>query len=94
MADNRVTPGVYRHFKEGRLYRVTAIADYTGAKGLLEGEKLVVYIALYNNPHGNHEMVRPVSEWVQSVETTLEQRLRLGGDPVKPMRPRYERISD
>jgi len=35
---------------------------------------------------------RPLSEWDESVETTIEQRTVLGGDIHTPYRPRYSRI--
>lgn len=98
----KVTHGVFRHYK-GNLYRVLAVADYTGerrlqqhslATGFPEGEKLVVYIGLYDNPHGNRVCTRPVHEWVELVETTPEQRALCGGDQHKPYRPRYGRVGD
>ena len=82
-----VAPGqTYRHFKKGDLYKVLAVADYTGAhdfkhewevkdgadtlgiRGLPEGEKMVTYVGLYDNPHGNRPCVRPLSEWVEDVD--------------------------
>lgn len=67
---------VYRHFK-GNLYLVLAVADYTGERsddggknfpsGFVEGTRLVVYVGLYDNPHGNRPCVRPEWEWFQQV---------------------------
>lgn len=71
----KVTAGEYRHYK-GNHYRVLDIADYTGEntghgrndpRGFPEGELLVVYIGLYDNPHGNRVCTRPVSEWSQNL---------------------------
>lgn len=67
---------IWRHQKTGNLYYVIAVADYTGAfemgtlgqtEGFPEGEKLVVYVGLYDNPHGNRPCVRTVNEWVEEV---------------------------
>lgn len=96
-----VAGSVYRHYK-GNLYHGLAVADYTGerrlhkdglASGFPEGEKLVVYLGLYDNPHGNRVCTRPLSEWGEPVETTPEQRLLLGGDSHAPYRPRYTKIA-
>ena len=75
----RITPGVWRHYKGNLYRVLFGGADYTGEftegewierdgqrnadRGFPEGEKLVVYIGLYDNPHGNRECVRPASEF-------------------------------
>lgn len=79
MAEKVVRPGVWRHYK-GNRYRVLFITDYTGAhgpvvpfrleadiEGFPEGTKIVVYIGLYDNPHGNRECSRPVREWLEEL---------------------------
>jgi len=98
----KVTPGVYRHYKGG-LYRVFGVADYTGehgdvfpsahhpkTEGFPEGEKLVVYIGLYDNPRGNRLCTRPVREWVAKLVLTAKDGYP-GGRVVEQ---RYERIGD
>lgn len=88
--EDAVRPGTtHRHYKYGRLYRVLVIADYTGERrqkpqiltpytqGFDEGEKLVVYLGLYDNPHGNRECSRPLYEWLERVVAPL-----ISNDPV------------
>jgi len=67
---------VWRHRKSGRLYMVLAVSDYTGDYGCVravgvvgfpEGEKLVTYIGLYDNPHGNRPCTRSLVEWTEPV---------------------------
>jgi hypothetical protein len=97
---DQVSGGIYQHYK-GNFYHALTLADYTGerklhkdglASGFPEGEKLVVYLGCYNNPHGNRACTRPLTEWGEPVETTPEQRTILGGDPRQILRPRYVRV--
>jgi len=99
--EEQIAGSVFRHYK-GNIYHGLAVADYTGerklhrdglASGFPEGEKLVVYIGCYDNPHGNRVCTRPLSEWGEPVEATLEQRKLLGDDIHKPYRPRYTKIA-
>lgn len=55
-----------------------------GIRGFPEGEKLVVYIGLYDNPHGNRPCTRPLSEWKEGIRWDP-----LGGRAI----PRYARVS-
>lgn len=88
--ERAVRPGTtHRHYKYGRLYRVLSISDYTGERrqkpgvltrheqGFDEGEKLVTYLGLYDNPHGNRECSRPLYEWIERVEAPF-----VSNDPV------------
>lgn len=103
-----VTAGEYRHYK-GNRYRVLDIADYTGGntghgrndpRGFPEGEKMVVYIGLYDNPHGNRVCTRPVAEWRENLiaapMTLAELRHALSTIPTGKdgdgVRRRYRRI--
>lgn len=43
--------------------------------GFHEGEKLVTYIGLYDNPHGNRPCSRPLSEWVAMVDVPAPQEV-------------------
>lgn len=63
MTDNRIEPGIYRHFK-GKLYRVIRIVKHSETL-----EELVLYQALY----GEKELwVRPKEMFLQKVECNGE----------------------
>ena len=70
-------------------------ATYTGSprpNGLGASEKLVVYVGLYDNPHGNRPCVRPISEWTEEVKGRVTEP-GSHGEGMDAMVPRYTRVS-
>src|SRR5579872_6802743 len=81
-----VFPGLYRHSKTGNLYTVQSVGIYCGRhevpeghdpcwskyQGFREGTELVVYIGHYNNPRGNRVYIRPLWEWNEGIEPSME----------------------
>lgn len=57
-----IRPGVYKHFKTGKEYRVHGLAKHSETL-----EDLVVYEALYDNDLSTF-WVRPVSMFLEEVE--------------------------
>lgn len=57
-----ITPGIYRHSKSGRLYRVHFVAKHSETL-----EDLVVYETLYENPKSKH-WVRPAAMFAEEIE--------------------------
>jgi hypothetical protein len=57
-----IAPGVYRHSKSGRMYRVHFLAKHSETQ-----EELVVYETLYDNPTGRY-WVRPAAMFGEQVE--------------------------
>ncbi len=76
---NIVVGARYRHYKNGKEYRVIATAHHSETL-----EEMIVYEALYDSPEfGNHAVwTRP--RWL------FEERVEYQGVSV----PRFERISD
>lgn len=53
-------------------------ACYTGKpKHLISDERLVIYVGLYDNPHGNRVCVRPESEWESEINNVPRYRLEV-----------------
>lgn len=61
MATETIQPGYYRHFK-GHYYYLEGVAVHSETL-----EPMVIYRALYDNPHGER-WVRPLSMWNEHVE--------------------------
>lgn len=58
-----VEAGYYRHFK-GNIYQVIGVGKHSET-----GEELVVYLGLYDSPHGYGAMwVRPVPMFLETIE--------------------------
>lgn len=57
-----LAPGVYRHSKSGKLYRVHFVAKHSETQ-----EELVVYETLYDNPTGKF-WIRPLAMFIETVE--------------------------
>ena len=57
-----ISPGVYRHSKSGRLYRVLFVAKHSETQ-----EDLVTYETLYDNPVSRY-WVRPAAMFTELVE--------------------------
>lgn len=62
-----IKPGIYKHSKSGREYRVIDVAKHSETL-----EDLVVYEALYANEVSSL-WVRPVSMWGEEVEINGEK---------------------
>ena len=60
--------GVYRHYKNKKLYRVLSIAKHTETN-----EDMVVYVALYGK---GQIWTRPLSMWNEKVELDGREFLR------------------
>jgi hypothetical protein len=67
MATSTIMPGVYRHSKSGRLYRVHFVAKHSETL-----DDFVTYEALYDNAVSKF-WVRPVSMWAELVEIRGER---------------------
>lgn len=64
-------------------------ACYTGEpQDISDGEKLVVYVGLYDNPRGNRPCARPLEEWTGKVQVKHEG---LNGELVDV--DRYRRVT-
>lgn len=58
-----VEVGYYRHFK-GNIYQVIGVGKHSET-----GEELVVYLGLYDSPHGYGAMwIRPVPMFLETIE--------------------------
>lgn len=62
MENVHVRPGIYRHSKTGRLYRVHFTAKHSESL-----EDFVVYETLYDNPTARH-WIRPAAMFGEVVE--------------------------
>jgi hypothetical protein len=61
MAAPSIRPGIYRHSKSGKLYRVHFVARNSETE-----EDFVVYETLYDNPASRH-WIRPLSMFAEMV---------------------------
>lgn len=59
---NTIKPGIYRHSKSGKTYRVIGVAKHSETL-----EDLVIYECLYTNPTSKY-WVRPVTMFTENVE--------------------------
>lgn len=58
-----VEVGYYKHFK-GNIYQVIGVGKHSET-----GEELVVYLGLYDSPHGYGAMwIRPVPMFLETIE--------------------------
>ena len=78
-----VRPGTYRHFSGG-LYEVVSVGHHIVANGIdeLPQHEVVIYHALFTSERfgDNHWWVRPVENFVESVEfegTTVSRFVRV-----------------
>jgi len=62
MSKENIAPGIYKHSKSGKEYKVHFVAKHSETL-----EELVVYEALYDNPDSKF-WVRPISMFTQEVE--------------------------
>lgn len=62
MENSRIQPGVYRHAKSGRLYRVHFTAKHSE-----DLQEFVVYETLYENAVSRY-WVRPVAMFTETVD--------------------------
>lgn len=62
MESMHVRPGIYRHAKTGRLYRVHFTAKHSESL-----EEFVVYETLYDNPTSRH-WIRPAAMFTEIVD--------------------------
>jgi hypothetical protein len=72
-------PGIYRHFKNKKLYRVLGVARHSETD-----EELVVYEPLYESD--SKYWVRPVDMFMETVEHegVMQPRFQWIGDEAKP----------